>query len=279
MHLFGPKVVAFAVSRVVDDVKEKFRILSRFDKTAFDNIKFKQGDRVIVHGLQNNPTLNGMKGEVLKWLQDQGRYQVKPDEKKNTISVLASNIKLDDADNIAQKRTTDRSLKSRQMQSRARSQYDDTSSSDDDSDLPALTGGNQSSSDDSSEDDNPPPLMDSRNKSSSESDSDSDSDSDSVPSLIEREARSNSSDSSNEDDSDSSMSGPPALTKKDNSSSDDESIPSLISPNQQSSSDESAPLQKRNTNMVSTRNNAEREGGSRGRGRGGRRRRGRGRGR
>ena len=280
MELFGSRIVEIAVSSVINDTREQFRILSSFDKKAFehlrpppekkpkaksDSTKFKQGDHVIVHGLRNKSELNGKRGKILKWLQSKGRYEVKLNKEKKSISILPSNIKIDDdsdssddnGDNAPDgqgmgKRTIDRTVKPRQMQSQANPRFLDTSSSDDD-------------------DSDEPPALNDRDQSTSE---DSSSSSDSVPSLLERGNKSNSSDSSEDDDTDSSSSTPPALMRKDNSSSDDEDIPFLISPNQQSSSssDESGPRHRVQRGRGSTRNNTGREEGGR-RGRGGRGRR------
>ena len=244
MDLFGPQIVEAAVSNAVDDPKERFDILLSFDPAAFKHLRplptFKRGDRVILSDLQTASHLNGKKGQVLKWHQDNGRYEVKIDGRKKTIAILPSNIKLDD--------TYDNKKQMQQhhtfpTQPKTNSQSLHAGSSDDDSDEP--------------------PALNSREQSSSESSSSSSDDS--VPPLQERGNRSESS------DDDSSSSGVPDLTKKNNSSSDEEGIPDLIGPNQQSSSssDESAP-QRRTRGTGAARGNPGR-GDDKSKGRGGNR--------
>jgi len=226
IELFGLQIVEFAVSRAIDNPTEQFDTLFNFDKEAFEHlrplVKFKNGDRVTVHGLQKAPTLNGKSGTILRWVQDKGRYEVRIDRRKKSILISPSNIKINGGFNQDTDDSEDENVAFHNDQTRAQSIQNsrvmNTNSSDDDSDQP--------------------PALNARDQSTSESSSGSD---DSIPSLQERGKRSNSSDSSDDISSSSSV---PNLTRKDNSSSDEEdNIPALIGPNNQSSSssDESVP--------------------------------------
>ena len=272
MELFGPDIVQNAVSSAIDDAKECFDILCKFDKQVFEKLgpkppTPKQMPKVPQQVKKQSPpnqtpkapqpkeqpktkhdmytfkrgdrvVIHGLKGHsgkrgvIEKISRKIKKYGVKLDETGVTFAVAPSFLRPDTSDSESESSIEDVSPSTYR-----RRQSDNTSSSDDDG----------------------PPPLNSRDQSSSE---DSNSSDDSVPSLLKRGNRSNSSDSS--DDDDSSTNSVPPLAKEDNSS--DEDIPSLIGPNQQSSSssDESS-LRRQSGN-----NNPGRGGRHTRRGRGGR---------
>ena len=269
MELFGPNIVQNAVSSAIDDAKECFDILCKFDKQAFEKLgpkppTPKQMPEVPQQVKKQPPpnqmpkapqpkeqpktkhdmytfkrgdrvVIHGLKGHsgkrgvIEKISRKIKKYGVKLDETGVTLAGAPSFPRPDTSDSDSESSIEDGMFRRRQSYN--------TSSSDDDG----------------------PPPLNSRDQSSSE---DSNSSDDSVPSLLQRGNRSNSSDSS--DDDDSSTNSVPPLAKEDNSS--DEDIPSLIGPNQQSSSssDESS-LRRQSGN-----NNPGRGGRHTRRGRGGR---------
>ena len=300
-----PKTIAFL--KLFWEPEENRRGLSRFWSEKFgskivdralEHLKFKQGDSVIVNGLKNSSELNGKRGVVRKWINDQRRYLVKLNSRKKPITILASNLKIDAGsdssdgeDGAPMGKNNSKAKPKPTVQPKVNSPPVGLDSSDDDSD-------------------EPPPLNDRDQSSSDESSSD-----DSLPGLIERGTRSNSSDSSNYDgeafdsDSSSSAGSPPGiipnprrivremrrhspnvapdgssssssvpdLMRKDNSSSDDDDIPALINPNQQSSSssdDSIGPQRRAQRGRASNPSTAGRGEGGGGRGAGGGKRKG-----
>ena len=273
MELFGPNIVQNAVSSAIDDAKECFEILCKFDKQAFEKLGPKPPTpKQMPKAPQQKVEKQSPPNQTPKAPQPKEQPKTKHDMytfkrgdrvvihglkghsgKRGVIEKISRKIKkygvkLDEtgvtfavAPSFLRPDTSD---------SESESSIEDVS--------PSTYRRRQSDNTSSSDDDGPPPLN-SRDQSSSE---DSNSSDDSVPSLLKRGNRSNSSDSS--DDDDSSTNSVPPLAKEDNSS--DEDIPSLIGPNQQSSSssDESSPRRQ------SSNNNQGRDGQHRRRGRGGR---------